>query len=133
MLCVVEQAGELRSRQGINLPGVTLRTPSLTDKDRSDLAWAVAHALDYVGLSFVRSADDIRLLHAEIDRLRPETRPAVVAKIEKMEALNDLDNILEVTDAVMVARAIWASRSILPGCRFCRSRSSACATSIAFR
>jgi pyruvate kinase len=104
VVCVVEQPGEIRSKQGINLPGVALSTPSLTDKDREDLAWAVKNEVDFVGLSFVRSADDIRLLRSAIDELRPWHAPQIVAKIEKVEAVGELDKILEVTDAVMVAR-----------------------------
>lgn len=103
-VCVVEQPGEIRSRQGVNLPGVKLSTPSLTDKDRVDLAWAVEHELNFVGLSFVRSADDIRLLRDAITALAPVHPPQIIAKIEKMEAVNQLDRILDETDAVMVAR-----------------------------
>jgi pyruvate kinase len=102
--CVVEQPGEIRSRQGINLPGVVLSTPSLTDKDRDDLAWAVANEIDYVGLSFVRSAADLHLLRAAIQEHNPRNPPQIIAKIEKVEAVNDLDGILELSDAVMVAR-----------------------------
>ncbi len=102
--CVVERPGTIRSRQGINLPGVMLSTPSLTEKDREDLAWAVAHELDYVGLSFVRSADDIRLLQQAIEDHQADTPPRIVAKIEKMEAITDLEQIIEAADAVMVAR-----------------------------
>ena len=58
--CRVVRPGTVRSRQGVNLPGVTLSTPSLTDKDHDDLAWALDQELDFVGLSFVRSSDDIR-------------------------------------------------------------------------
>ncbi|MCH8828093.1 MAG: pyruvate kinase [Planctomycetes bacterium] len=102
--CVVEQPGLIRARQGINLPGVLLSTPSLTEKDRSDLVWAVENGLDFVGLSFVRSADDIRQLRSAINELGSEHPPQIVAKIEKMEAVSDLEAILDVTDAVMVAR-----------------------------
>ncbi|MBW3540240.1 MAG: pyruvate kinase, partial [Planctomycetes bacterium] len=104
VVCVVEQPGIIRSRQGINLPGVHLSTPALTDKDLDDLAWAVEHAVDYVGLSFVRSAADIRLLRAAIAERGARNPPHIVAKIEKMEAISELDDILEETDAVMVAR-----------------------------
>jgi pyruvate kinase len=102
--CVVEQPGEIRSRQGINLPGAVLSTPSLTDKDRADLAWAVSHELDFVGLSFVRSPHDIASLRQAISELAPATGPQIVAKIEKMEAVSQLEGVLEATDAVMVAR-----------------------------
>ncbi len=108
VVCIVEHPGLIRSRQGINLPGVNLRTPSLTDKDREDLAWALAHRVDFVSLSFVRSADDIRLLRQTIDDLQKIVSdkhiPQIVAKIEKLEAIAELDGILEETDAVMVAR-----------------------------
>ena len=102
--CRVEQPGLLRSKQGINLPGTTLSTPSLTEKDRSDLAWALEQGLDFVGFSFVRSADDILLLRSVIDESQTENPPHIVAKIEKREAVDDLEAILAVTDAVMVAR-----------------------------
>lgn len=102
--CRVFQAGRIRSRQGINLPGVALSTASVTDKDREDLAWALQQKLDFVGLSFVRSAADIEELQQLITADRSRSRPLVVAKIEKTEAIDDLENILHVTDAVMVAR-----------------------------
>jgi pyruvate kinase len=102
--CTVAEPGVIRSKQGVNLPGVVLSTPSITKKDEADLAWALEHRLDFIGLSFVRSADDIEQLKSMIGQRNPETRPLVVAKIEKTEAIADLDRILEVTDAVMVAR-----------------------------
>jgi len=102
--CRVEHPGTLRSRQGINLPGVRLSVPSLTEKDLVDLGFALEQGLDFVSLSFVRTAADVRGLQQEILRRRPETVPAVVAKIEKTEALADLEAIVEAADAVMVAR-----------------------------
>jgi len=104
VVCSVEQPGDIRSRQGLNLPGVELSTPSLTEKDHADLVWAIANGIDFIGLSFVRSAGDITQLKAAIAKLKPAHQPQVVAKIEKMEAINQLDQILEVTDIVMVAR-----------------------------
>ncbi len=104
LVCVVEQAGDIRSRQGLNLPGVALSTPSLTDKDRQDLAWAIANGIDFVGLSFVRCAADITELRQAIVDLNPAFVPQIVAKIEKMEAVSQLEQILDVTDVVMVAR-----------------------------
>jgi pyruvate kinase len=102
--CVVDGPGRVRSRQGVNLPGVALSTPSLTDKDREDLAWALEHELDFVGLSFVRCGADIRLLREAIMSAKPKVTPLIVSKIEKLEAIDDLDAILTETDAVMVAR-----------------------------
>ncbi len=102
--CVVNGPGRVRSRQGVNLPGVALSTPSLTDKDREDLAWALAHDLDFIGLSFVRSGKDVRELREAITAAKPKVTPLIVSKIEKMEAIDDLDAVLTETDAVMVAR-----------------------------
>ena len=103
-ICEVQQPGVVRSRQGVNLPGVALSTPALTDKDRYDLEFALDQQLDYVSLSFVRSAADIRLLRKTILELGPELVPWIVAKIEKTEALTELEQIVSETDAVMVAR-----------------------------
>ena len=102
--CVVEQPGCIRSRQGINLPGVNLSTPCLTEKDYADLKWGTAQGLDYLGLSFVRKAEDVLQLREAIAACNTEFPPSIVAKIEKYEAIEDLERILQLTDAVMVAR-----------------------------
>ena len=82
------------TRQGVNLPGVALSTPSVTAKDRKDLEWALQNQIDFVGLSFVRQAEDIVELKRLIESHRPKVVPLIVAKIEKTEAVADLDNIL---------------------------------------
>ena len=102
--CVVDAAGIIRSRQGVNLPGVALSTPSLTEKDRVDLQWAIENQIDFVGLSFVRSVDDVRLLRSCIEESGTATPPMIVAKIEKGEAVAQLEAIIDASDAVMVAR-----------------------------
>lgn len=102
--CTITEGGTIRSRQGVNLPGVALSTPSITEKDEDDLKWALANEVDFIGLSFVRSAKDIVQLKQLIADANPDVVPTVVAKIEKTEAIDDLDNILRATDAVMVAR-----------------------------
>lgn len=104
VICTVDGPGLIRSKQGINLPGVSLSTPCLTEKDLADLDWAVKNEIDYVGLSFVRRADDVRQLRNEIKARNAKHPPHIVAKIEKMEAIAELDEILDLTDAVMVAR-----------------------------
>lgn len=104
VICTITEGGKIRSRQGVNLPGVALSTPSITEKDEADLKWALANELDFIGLSFVRSAADIKQLKQMIADADPAVVPTVVAKIEKTEAIDDLDNILHATDAVMVAR-----------------------------
>lgn len=104
VLCEVLQPGLVRSRQGVNLPGVALSTPSLTDKDRIDLQWALDHEIDYIGLSFVRRVEDLKLLRQVIASHPTKTPPWIVAKIEKAEAIVDLEAIVAEADAVMVAR-----------------------------
>jgi pyruvate kinase len=100
--CVVVHGGTLRSHKGMNLPGVRLSTPALTEKDRRDLAFGVANDVDYVALSFVRKAADVADVKALIRSLGG-TQP-VIAKIEKREAVDDLDAVLGAADGVMVAR-----------------------------
>ena len=100
--CRVKAGGPIRSGKGLNLPRVPLKLPSLTKRDRELAAMAIKQDVDYVGLSFVRSASNIKALRAIFKKKAPHIR--IVAKIEKPEALDDLDNIIDVSDAVMVAR-----------------------------
>ncbi|MFA6012289.1 MAG: pyruvate kinase [Desulfobacteraceae bacterium] len=100
--CDVITGGTLTSNKGINLPSGTINAPSLTDKDRVDLAFGIEQGVDYIALSFVRSAVDILELK-DIIRQAGKSIP-VVAKIEKHEAIKNIDDILDATDALMVAR-----------------------------
>lgn len=100
--CAVMQPGILRSRQGVNLPGVKLSIPAMLDIDRTNAAWASKNGIDFLGLSFVRNASEIRELQALIAENAGHAQ--VVAKIEKPEALENLVEIVEASDAVMVAR-----------------------------
>ena len=98
----VEYGGDLRSTQGINYPDGSLNIPSVTDRDLELLAFGLEQDVDYVAVSFVRSADDImrvRTFMQERGRHVP-----IIAKIEKHEALEDLDNIIDAADGIMVAR-----------------------------
>ncbi len=100
--CAVVVGGRVSSHKGVNLPGVPLPIPSLTRKDTEDLDWALETGVDFVALSFVRSSADVRDLH---DLIAQAGSPAhVIAKIEKAEAVDVLDDVLAETDAVMVAR-----------------------------
>ncbi len=102
VICQVENGGELGQHAGINLPGVKLKVPSLTPKDRKDLAFALGLGINCVAISFVRSAADVRAAKAAIARGGHDT--PVIAKLEKPEAIENLDEILKVADGVMVAR-----------------------------
>jgi pyruvate kinase len=99
---VVVHGGTLRSNQGVNLPGVTTSLQSLTERDRVDLEFAIEQRVDYVALSFVRHPRDIQELRYAM--LQHEARIPIVAKIEKVEAIDNIDAIIAATDAVMVAR-----------------------------
>jgi pyruvate kinase len=98
----VENGGELGENKGINLPGVKLKIPSLTPKDRRDLAFSLQMGANYVAQSFVRTAADVRAAKAAIARDGKDT--PIIAKLEKPEALDNLEEILAVADGVMVAR-----------------------------
>jgi pyruvate kinase len=100
--CGVLVGGPVSAHKGVNLPGVPLPIPSLTRKDIQDLAFALSLGVDFVALSFVRSAADVLDLRKLIDDAGSSAR--VIAKIEKAEAVEALDDILAATDGVMVAR-----------------------------
>lgn len=109
--CLVVQGGVLGEHKGINLPGVAVSSPALTEKDRDDLRFGIAHGVDYVALSFVRRAEDVReakqLIHQYVRECYGEQESwdvPLIAKIEKPEAVEHLDDILAVADGVMVAR-----------------------------
>jgi pyruvate kinase len=100
--CAVILGGPVSAHKGVNLPGVPVPIPSLTKKDLEDLEFALALGVDFVALSFVRSAADVRDLRALIESAGSPAH--VIAKIEKAEAVAALDEIVAVTDALMVAR-----------------------------
>ncbi|MBV8258352.1 MAG: pyruvate kinase [Actinobacteria bacterium] len=100
--CAVVVGGTVKTHKGVNLPGVPLPIPSITRKDAGDLDWALMTGVDFVALSFVRSPADVRDLRALIERSGSNAH--VIAKIEKSEAVDVLDDVLAETDAVMVAR-----------------------------
>lgn len=100
--CKVRAGGQISSHKGINLPLAKLNVPSLTKKDREILNLAIREDVDYVALSFVRSAKDMLSLRKILKKRAPHI--GIIAKIEKPEALKDLDDIIDASDAIMVAR-----------------------------
>jgi pyruvate kinase len=102
VLCTVEQGGGIRSNIGVHLPSKTLRISALTEKDKADLAFGLSQGVDYVAMSFVRHPDDIRHIR-EICEAWGQPTP-IVAKIETPDAVDRLEAIVSVSDAVMVAR-----------------------------
>jgi pyruvate kinase len=101
--CIVVSGGDLAPHQGISLPHRTLPAPGLTEKDREDLAFGIARGVDWVALSFVRTANDVEEARAFLAGHRASGIP-LIAKIEKHEALAHIDDILAVSDGIMVAR-----------------------------
>ncbi len=101
-VCRVVQSGVVRTRQGVNLPGVKLSVPAMNERDRANAAWAASQGVDFVGLSFVRSAADIEELRTLLRQHNAETQ--IIAKIEKPEAVENLDSLIAAADAIMVAR-----------------------------
>lgn len=102
LTCRVEVGGVLRSNKGVNVPDTHISTPSLTEKDHEDLEWAINQDLDYVALSFVRDPEDIYELRRQLKERHSGL--GVIAKIEKPEAVDHIDEIIEQSDAIMVAR-----------------------------
>ena len=97
--------GALFSHKGINLPGIKLRIAGFTEKDKADLAFGILQGVDAVAISFVRSAEDVRTVRAAIKEYSAGKRePMLIAKLEKPEAMDELEEILDVVDGVMVAR-----------------------------
>src|SRR5215475_581455 len=102
VVCRIINGGMLGENKGINLPGIPVKVPSLTEKDEEDLAFAIGQGVDTIAVSFVRTADDIRHVKNRLAALNSDAW--IVAKLEKPQAVEHLDSILDVTDAIMVAR-----------------------------
>ncbi len=100
VMCRVVVGGELRDNKGLHLPGAAVSVPTLSAKDRRDIAFGQAHGVDYVALSFVRSAQDVQRARALVHA----NRTPIISKIEKPQAVEALDEIAAVSDGVMIAR-----------------------------
>ncbi|MCX8083774.1 MAG: pyruvate kinase [Calditerrivibrio sp.] len=102
ILAKVLVGGRISSKKGVNFPNIKLNIPSITEKDRQDVLFAIEHGLDYIAMSFVKRAEDVKELK-EFIFSKGGSIP-VIAKIEKHEAIEDIDNIIDTADGVMVAR-----------------------------
>ena len=102
VVCRIEVGGEVSNRKGVNVPGANLSIRSLTEKDRSDVLFGIEHNVEFIALSFVRQASDILELREILKKNK--SKAMIVAKIETVEAVENIDEILAVADAVMVAR-----------------------------
>ncbi len=102
VVCEIINGGMLGENKGINLPGIPVRVPSLTEKDSQDLEFALKNGVDAVAVSFVRTAEDVRLVRNRVSAYGGETW--IIAKLEKPQAIEHLDSILQAADGIMVAR-----------------------------
>lgn len=102
VVCDIVNGGMLGENKGINLPGVLVRVPSLTEKDAADLEFALENGVDAIAVSFVRTAEDVRRVRNRVAALASDTW--IISKLEKPQAIEHLDAILEASDAIMVAR-----------------------------
>ena len=102
VVCEIINGGMLGENKGINLPGIPVRVPSLTEKDAEDLEFAIKNGVDAIAVSFVRTAEDVRLVRNRVSAYGGETW--IIAKLEKPQAIEHLDSILQAADGIMVAR-----------------------------
>lgn len=107
--CKVIHGGKLGEKKGINIPGLKLNIPSLTEKDKEDARHVLKHQMDFVAMSFVQTKEDILNLRAYLEEHLPQVSPQgeipqIVAKIERPTSLDDIDGIIDATDIIMVAR-----------------------------
>lgn len=100
--CTVVNGGELGERKGVNVPGVKIKLPALTDKDKEDIRFGIEMGFDYIAASFIRSADAIHEIRAMLNEAG--STMGIIAKIENEEGLENLDAIIEASDGIMVAR-----------------------------
>jgi len=112
LVCIALNGGPIKKNKGVNLPGIELDLPALTEKDKEDLKWACENGADFVAASFIRTAANVRSVIAYLDRciadldpsLTKPLRPLVISKIESKEGVDHFDEILEASDGIMVAR-----------------------------
>jgi pyruvate kinase len=104
VITTIAVGGTIKGRRGVNAPGAFRKVEPITKKDKADLAFGLEQKVDFVALSFVRSAQDVKKLRALINKLSPSYAPAIIAKIETPEAVEDIDAIIAESNAIMVAR-----------------------------
>ena len=102
LLCIAENEGELGSRKSVNVPGVRINLPALTEKDRKNILYAIEHNIDFIAHSFVRNKQDVLDIQEILDAHNSSIK--IIAKIENQEGVDNIDEILEVAYGVMIAR-----------------------------
>ncbi|CAH2214837.1 pyruvate kinase [Tepidibacter aestuarii] len=103
IVCIVENAGIVKNNKGVNVPGVKINLPAITEKDRSDIEFGIKHGIDFIAASFVRKASDVIAIR-EILEANNAGDIQIISKIENQEGVDNIDEILEISDGIMVAR-----------------------------
>ncbi|MCI8631671.1 MAG: pyruvate kinase [Firmicutes bacterium] len=103
IICTAENGGKIKNSKGINVPSVNIKLPSLTEKDKQDLLFGIENGVDYIAASFIRNAEDVRGIRYFLDYNGGE-EIRIISKIENKEGLTNIDEIIEVSDGIMVAR-----------------------------
>ena len=101
--CIVENSGIVKNHKGVNVPGVSIKLPALTEKDVSDIEFGIEQGIDYIAASFVRKASDVLEIREVLEK-NNATHIQIISKIENQEGINNIDEILKVSDGIMVAR-----------------------------
>lgn len=102
IICQVKNGGTISSRKGVNVPGVHLTMPYISDKDRADILFAIEHDYDFIAASFVRTAADVEDIRKILNKYKSQTK--IIAKIENMQGIQNIDEIIEASDGIMIAR-----------------------------
>ena len=102
LVCKVTNSGEIKNRKSVNVPGVNMKMPSLTNKDAKFVEWAAKNEIEFIAHSFVRNRDDVMAIQSILDRLKSPVK--IIAKIENREGIDNLESILDAAHGVMVAR-----------------------------
>ncbi len=102
IICYVKNNGTISDRKGVNVPGVQLSMPYISDKDREDILFGISHNYDFIAASFVRTADDIKEIRKMLNKHNSKTK--IIAKIENYQGVENIDSIIDASDGIMIAR-----------------------------
>ena len=102
IICTVKNSGTISNKKGVNVPGVHLSMPFISDKDREDIIFAIAHNFDFIAASFVRTAEDVKEIRKMLTKHNSKTK--IIAKIENLQGVEHIDEIIKAADGIMIAR-----------------------------
>ncbi|GJM84155.1 hypothetical protein HMSSN139_66510 [Paenibacillus sp. HMSSN-139] len=118
--CRIVNGGTIKSKKGVNVPGVNISLPGITEKDANDIKFGIEQGIDFIAASFVRKASDVLEIRQLLEK-NNATHIQIISKIENQQGVDNLDEILEVSDGLMVARGDLAWKSQRKTCRSCKN------------